>query len=58
MPAVYAGEPNAPEDYETITSNGIKVYVPKHVRVHRDGIRLFMSGRSFWRRLVVTGLYA
>jgi hypothetical protein len=57
VPIVFEGEPSAPENYEEVIADGIKVYISKGAIVGPDGTRIYLEGeKSVYQDLEVEGL--
>ena len=57
VPIVFEGEPSAPENYEEVIADGIKVYILKGAVIEIEGVRIFLRGDKFvYQELEVEGL--
>jgi hypothetical protein len=57
VPVVLETEPDAPENYEVVFADGIKVYILKGAVIEIEGVRIFLRGDKFvYQELEVEGL--
>lgn len=57
VPVVFEKEPSAPEDYEEVTIDGVKVYIYKGAVCDPDGAKIYLKGNKMvYQCLEVEGL--
>ncbi len=57
VPVVFVKEPSAPEDYEEVTIDGVKVYIYKGAISDPDGVKISLKGsKMIYQSLEVEGL--
>lgn len=55
-PTVQLGKPTRDEQYDMYLVDGIEVYLSKHVKVHPNGIHIFMRKFLWIKDLAVDGI--
>lgn len=55
-PAVFAGKPEALEDFDKQEVDGINVYVSKDVKAKNGEIRVKLRGFGFFKHLYLDGV--
>ena len=56
QPAVYAGSPDSPSDYDVFEDNGITVYIRKDVKAEKDTLTVTLVKMLWMETLTVTGM--
>lgn len=56
QPAVYAGSPDSPSDYDVFEDNGITVYIRKDVKAEKDTLTVTLVKMLWMETLTVNGM--
>lgn len=55
VPAVYAGKPDAEDQYDFTEVDGLNVYVEKSSPIDTEGLEVDLKGVGMFKKLVIDG---